>query len=115
MNLSDWLRGGQPPASQAAHIMGIYAGGMASAPAQLPPDDQPSDCDITLTGCSVCPAPAVAVFLRLITFPHRQWAGWEAATVLERQACRHHADELLSAPDSPWHEVFTARTEAAPQ
>ena len=108
MTFSDWLRGDSSP---ARHAMGIYPG-QVQVPASLPPDDQPTGEPLTLDTCAVCPSPAVVALMRVITFTHRQWATYEAASVVERQACRHHADEALSAPDSEWFEAAARPVQA---
>lgn len=79
--------------------------GKPTAPTFLPPADMPDADEFTIGTCFLCPADAVVVLLRVLTSAHSDWPTWVAATVAERQACRHHADEALSAPDSPWLEV----------
>jgi hypothetical protein len=83
-----------------------YAGIMPAT--ALPPEDQITTEPIRWATCAVCPAPAALIVVRVLTFTHLLWATYVAATVVERQLCRHHGDECL-AGDGGWEEIAVRR------
>jgi hypothetical protein len=72
--------------------------GVSYAPAlTLPPEDRLPEEPIDSDRCHECPARAVALLFRMVTYRHLDWSTYEAASVRHRRACGHHLVELEGA------------------